>query len=199
MGNFDTFIEAVKKYAEVYKQFEDIQKDKTFDFVPKTGDQKTGLIGEAYIFEYLKRQGYPDIEFGGPSQKGWDIRYPFDLAIGREVLVQVKTVSAYSKTRAISPIHLPSSGYWELFLVSLNGQFIPDNIWRPTVTAYDTEVITGTRMPKNDQDFASGFTEIENVFEHFKSLFPELYSAKAKTSAKPKAAAKLTKEVKKKG
>jgi hypothetical protein len=180
MGNFDVFMDVVKQYAEVYKHFEDIQKDKAFDFVPETGDQKTGLIGEAFIYEYLKRQGFPDIEFGGPSQVGWDIRYPFDLALNHEVLVQVKTVSAYSKTKTISPIHLVP-GYCELFLVSLNKQFIPNNIWKPMGYApekrkgQDGEIVIGTRMPKDDQDFASGFTEIENVFKDFKRMFPELY------------------------
>jgi hypothetical protein len=30
-------------------------------------------------------------------------------------------------------------------------------------------------MPKNADDTASGFTEIENVFDDFKRAFPELY------------------------
>ena len=27
-----------------------------FGFIPKVGDQKTGVVGEAFVFEYLKRQ-----------------------------------------------------------------------------------------------------------------------------------------------
>ncbi|GHV05425.1 hypothetical protein FACS189485_12370 [Spirochaetia bacterium] len=181
MANFDVFVDVVKKYAEVYKQFEDIQKDKAFDFVPETGDQKTGLIGEAFIYEYLKRQGHPGLEFGGHSQKAWDIKYPFGLAPNGIVMVQVKTVSAFSKTKAISPIHL-APDYCEIYLVSLNEQFIPDNIWQPKGydpakrRGQDGEIVIGTRMPKNDKDFGSGFTGIESTFEDFKKVFPELYT-----------------------
>jgi hypothetical protein len=62
MKPFDKFIEVVNDYAKAYRQFEGIQKDTAFDFVPETGDQKTGIIGEAFIFEYLKRQGHPNLE-----------------------------------------------------------------------------------------------------------------------------------------
>ena len=181
MGNFDRFIEMVKKYAEAYRDFEEIQKAPDFDFVPKIGDQKTGIIGEAFIFEYLKRQGHPDLEFGNHSQKGWDIKYPFGLAPNGVVLIQVKTVSAFSKTKVISDIHF-APDYCELYLVSLNESLIPDNIWKPkdydkakVKTRGGEKVVIGTRMPKNADDMASGFTELENVFDDFKRAFPELY------------------------
>jgi hypothetical protein len=182
MENFDRFIEVVKKYAEAYRDFEEIQKAPDFDFVPETGDQKTGIIGEAFIFEYLKRQGHPDLEFGNHSQKGWDIKYPFGLVPNGVVLVQVKTVSAFSKTKTISPIYL-ASDYCELYLVSLNEELIPDNIWKPKgfspakMKIQDGEkVVIGTRMPKDEHDTVSGFTGLENIFEEFKKTFPELYS-----------------------
>jgi hypothetical protein len=181
MGNFIRFIEVVKKYAEAYRDFEEIQKAPDFDFVPETGDQKTGIIGEAFIFEYLKRQGHPNLEFGHAAQKGWDIKYPFGLASNGVVLVQVKTVSAFSKTKAISDIHF-APDYCELYLVSLNEDLIPDNIWKPKgfdkakiKTRSGEKVVIGTRMPKNTDDTASGFTELENVFDDFKRSFPELY------------------------
>jgi hypothetical protein len=180
MKNFETFIDGVKKYAEAYKQFEDIQQDKAFDFVP-IGDQKTGVIGEAFIFEYLRRQGHPDLEFGNTSQKAWDIKYPSGLAPNNVVLVQVKTVSAFAKMKRISPIHF-AEDYCELYLVSLNEQLIPDNIWKPKgysqgkIKTQDGEqVVIGTRLPKDENDTASGFTEIENIFDDFKKAFPELY------------------------
>ena len=181
MENFNRFIEIVKKYAEAYRDFEEMQKAPEFNFVPETGDQKTGIIGESFIFEYLKRQGHPDLEFGHHSQKGWDIKYPFGLAPNGVVLVQVKTVSAFSKTKAISNIYL-APDYCELYLVSLNEQLIPDNIWKPT--GYNKakvkkrgkeKVVIGTRMPKDENDTASGFTGLENIFEDFKKAFPELY------------------------
>jgi hypothetical protein len=36
------------------------------------------------------------------------------------------------------------------------------------------KVVIGTRMPKDADDTASGFTGLENVFEVFKKTFPEL-------------------------
>jgi hypothetical protein len=181
MQNFDRFIEVVRKYAEAYKQFEDIQKDKTVDFVP-IGDQKTGVIGEAFIYEYLKREGHPGLQFGNAAQKAWDIKYPFGLAPNGVVLVQVKTVSAFSKTRRICPIHF-APDYCELYLVSLDEHLIPDNVWKPKgynqakIKVRDgEEVVIGTRMPKNENDTASGFTELENIFEDFRRAFPELYT-----------------------
>jgi len=183
MEKFDRFIEVVKKYAEAYRDFEEIQKAPDFDFVPETGDQKTGIIGEAFIFEYLKRQGHPGLEFGNHSQKGWDIKYPFGLVPNGVVLVQVKTVSAFSKTRKLSPIHFAPE-YCELYLVSLNELLIPDNVWKPAGYSKakikkrgKEKVVIGTRMPKDDNDIASGFTGIESIFKDFTKAFPELYKA----------------------
>jgi hypothetical protein len=181
MGNFDRFIEVVKKYAEAYRELDDLPKVPDFDFIPKIGDQKTGVIGEAFIYEYLRRQGHSDLEFGNHSQKAWDIKYPFGLAPNSVVLVQVKTVSAFSKTKRISPIHF-APDYCEFYLVSLNEDLMPDNIWKPkgydkakVKTRNKEKVVTGTRMPKNADDTASGFTGLENIFEDFKKAFPELY------------------------
>ena len=181
MRNFDRFIDVVKKYAEAYREFEEIQKAPDFDFVPEIGDQKTGIIGESFIYEYLKRQGHPNLKFGNHSQKGWDIKYPFGLAPNGVVLVQVKTVSAFAKKKLISPIHF-APDYCELYLVSLNEDLIPDIIWKPkgfTPTKIKIqdgeEVVTGTRLPKDENDTASGFIDLVNVYEDFKSYFPELY------------------------
>jgi hypothetical protein len=180
--NFGGFIEVVKKYAKAYDELEKKQKNrKDFDFLPETGDQKTGVIGEAFIFEYLKRQGICDLEFGSHSQKGWDIKHSFGLAPNGIVLVQVKTVSAFAKKKGFSPIHF-APDYCELYLVSLNKDLIPDNIWKPrgfipTKKKFlgGEEVVVGTKMPKDENDTASGFTELENIFEDFKQRFPELY------------------------
>ena len=190
MESFDRFIGVVRKYAEAYRDLEELQKCKSpeFDFIPEVGDQKTGVIGEAFIFEYLKREGHPDVQFASnPAQKGWDIKYHCGLAPNNVVYVQVKTVSAFSKTKKISPIHLaPDYGeQYKLYLVSLDENLIPDGIWKPrgysdTKIKLDKKgekVVVGTRMPKNPQDYGSGFKEIENVFDDFKRLFPELYPA----------------------
>jgi len=181
MENFNRFIDVVKKYAEAYRDFEEIQKAPDFDFIPEIGDQKTGIIGESFIFEYLKRQGYKNIEFGHAAQKGWDIKYSFGLAPNGIVYAQVKTVSAFAKEKRIGPIHL-APDYCELYLVSLNKDLLPDNIWKPEgyspakIKAQDgQQVVSGTRMPKDADDTSSGFTGLENVFEDFKKAFPELY------------------------
>jgi len=182
MEEFDRFIGVVKKYAEAYRDLEVLQKNPAFDFLP-IGDQKTGVIGEAFIFEYLKRQGLCDLEFGRTDQKGWDIRHSHGLASNEIVYVQVKTVSAFAKYKRISPIHFAPDSC-ELYLVSLDENLIPDNIWKPNgysdskIKVHNGEkVVKGTRMPKNAEDTASGFTELENVFEDFKRYFPELYPA----------------------
>jgi len=181
MDNFNRFIEVVKKYAEAYREIEDLQKCPDYDFIPKIGDQKTGIIGEAFIFEYLRRQGHPNLEFGRTDQKGWDIKYPSESAPNNYVFIQVKTVSAFAKYKKISPIH-PTTGYCEFYLVSLNEDLIPENIWKSkgydetkVKTRNGKKVVIGTRMPKDANDTASGFTGLENIFEDFKKAFPELY------------------------
>jgi hypothetical protein len=130
MEKFSKFIEIVKKYAEAYKSLEDIQKDETYYFVPEKGDQKTGLIGESFIYEYLKRKKYVGLTFGTHSQKAWDIKYDFGLASNDVVLVQVKTVSAFSKRQGIGPIHF-TDDYCELYLVSLDENMIPNRVFKP--------------------------------------------------------------------
>lgn len=70
---FEDFLEILKLYSEVYLKFENFQKNKDNIFIPKTGDQKTGIIGEALIFEYLSRLNETGLNFGTHSEKGWDI------------------------------------------------------------------------------------------------------------------------------
>jgi hypothetical protein len=65
-----------------------------------------------------------------------------------------------------------------LYLVSLTKQLIPDNIWRPegyTKTKIKDGVIKGARLPKDENDEASGFTGIKNISKDFKQYFPEIY------------------------
>jgi hypothetical protein len=167
--NFGEFMKAVKEYAEAYNGLEQIQKgrigeDKIFDFVPETGDQKTGLIGEAFVFEYLKRKECPNLEFGGAAQKGWDIKY-LDTS-NKEVFVQVKTVSAY----AINGKTIKFDSNYENHLVSLNKQLIPDNIW--TIQGCN-EVKVKSVDGKKVID--SGTTGIKNISKDFKQYFPEIY------------------------
>jgi hypothetical protein len=138
------------------------------------------------MFEYLNRQGFKGLAFGNHNQEGWDIKYDSDLALNNEVLIQVKTVSAFAKEKRLSPIHLLSNiAYCEVYLISLDESMIPNDIWK--VDGYDPnkikiingkEVIKNTRLPKNEHDYSSGFKTIINCFEDFKEKFPELYFSK---------------------
>lgn len=118
--DFNGALDLIKRYAAIYYEFETFQKKSKI--MPTNGDQKTGVIGEMYIYQYLKHL-YPTdkVSFGTTSQKGWDIQ------VGRNIYVQVKTVSAHSNYRTISPIH---EGWTELFLVSLDKDFRPNGIWK---------------------------------------------------------------------
>lgn len=96
MNTFKDFQKIIKRYARVYSEFEDFQKDNYF--IPTNGDQKTGIIGEAFIYQYLIKKGKKNLKFGSSSEKAWDIK-------DSDNKYQVKTTSDYSKTQRISPIH----------------------------------------------------------------------------------------------
>lgn len=114
-------IAAIEKYARAYAELQRLQD--TVDSLPP-GDQKTGCIGEYYAYRYLSHR-HPDarLTYGSHSEKGWDIA----IASGRtETKIQVKTVSAFSRTRTISPIH---RGWQELLVIYLNRAFYPEGFW----------------------------------------------------------------------
>ena len=111
---FNSFIQIIEQYSKCYESFELFQKNRTNTFIPEHGDQKTGVIGESFVFEYLLRKNKDSVSFGNASEKAWDIMYKNE---GRIIKIQVKTVSDYSKTRMISPIHY---GWDYLYAISLN-------------------------------------------------------------------------------
>ena len=143
MDDFKRFQDVVDKYAKAYADFEKIQKDEKnrISFVPEKGDQKTGIIGEAYIFKYLTEKGCKNLEFGDPSQKSWDIKY---TEKGEEITIQVKTVSEFSECQIISEI-IP--GFDILYLVKLNKQLYPTKILKVT-TKGDWPDIRHKAFPK---------------------------------------------------
>lgn len=143
MDEFERFQEVVKNYAEAYKAFEDMQRNK-ISFVPVKGDQKTGVIGEAYIFKYLIEQGYKEVEFGDPSQKAWDIKYKENNQDMKTI--QVKTVSDFSDKKIISHIQ---PGFDVLYLVRLNKNLYPEKILKVT-TKGDWPDIKHKAFPRND-------------------------------------------------
>lgn len=110
----------IRNYADAYAELQKLQ-----DSEPSLpgGDQKTGCIGEYYAYLYLKSlHGESNLQYGGHSEKGWDI----EVSTNPPIRVQVKTVSAFSKTRTISPIH---KGWDHLFIVYLNKQLFPEGFW----------------------------------------------------------------------
>ncbi|VAX18429.1 hypothetical protein MNBD_NITROSPINAE04-1656 [hydrothermal vent metagenome] len=125
-------LKSINKYAKAYKNLEDIQCA-TEQWLPK-GDQKTGVIGEFYAFIYLRSKNKnAKIEYANHSQKGWDIEIDNGANTKK---VQIKTVSGYSKTCTISPIHL---GWDELCLVYLDKQFDPKGFW----IISDSDIVNG--------------------------------------------------------
>lgn len=139
MYRFEEFLEIIKLYSEVYSKFENFQKNKDNIFVPKTGDQKTGIIGEAFIFEYLSRQNATGLHFGTHSEKGWDIE-------SSKYRYQVKTVSAFSETKVLSPIH---KGWHQLYLVQLDSNFLPERVLKiKNPNNWKKDIIRGKKFPK---------------------------------------------------
>lgn len=114
-------VDVIKEYAEAYSKFECLQK-KEDSLLPKHGDQKTGIIGEFYIYQYL--QGKADLKYANHGSS-WDIEYTDDEE--RKIKIQVKTVlTGFSKTNMISPI---KKGWDYLYLLSLGKSFVPNGFW----------------------------------------------------------------------
>jgi hypothetical protein len=165
MNQVRQILEAITQYAEAYNQLEDMQTRS--DWLP-IGDQKTGVIGEFYTKIYLETV-YPNAEitFGDTSQQGWDL----EVEAVPKFRVQVKTVSEYSNTRRISPIH---SGWDRLFLVYLDRKLFPAGFWEIT----DANIVPAhgalkhRTMPKPD-DPSSGSME----FTSREDRLPELLQA----------------------
>ncbi|MCT2534768.1 hypothetical protein NC661_04485 [Aquibacillus koreensis] len=174
VGNeFKGFIDSVTAYADAYANLEEMQAE--LDFIPRHGDQKTGLIGEVYIYKYLEQLGYTNLEYGSTSNKGWDIRGYLD---GGKVDIQVKTVSAFSKTRMISPIH---PGWQHLYLLSLDRNFKPDGLWlidHPNlIFQHGEERIASRKMATRNQTKRTGsaslFNHAEDIFKDFRICMGE--------------------------
>jgi hypothetical protein len=182
---FPEFMAVVKEFAVTYEKFDAFQKNDAQDFVPRTGDQKTGVIGEAYIFEYLKRGGQTAMRFGPGSEKSWDIEGRRDT---RSTKTQVRTSSSFSKTRTIQPIH---HGWNSLYLISLDSHLVPNGVWivrdsRKLKWAKEgngVAAIKGMKMKnpaeKTDTGSPELFNSCEDVFEDFQSFFPEVYAKEA--------------------
>jgi hypothetical protein len=115
----------IRSYASAYAAFQALQ-DAHPDLMA-VGDQKTGVVGEYYSLLYA-RSLYPHAKVAyapDPSQAGWDIEVDLGLETP-SVKIQVKTVSAYSRSRAITPI---SPGWDHLYLLYLSRGLEPEGFW----------------------------------------------------------------------
>src|SRR6185436_9964646 len=90
---------AIAVYAVAYAQLQWWQEHHS-QLIPP-GDQKTGCIGEFYVYLYLASK-YPDfsVTYAPPNNKAWDIVVSLP---DRALHIQTKTFSAYSRTRRLSP------------------------------------------------------------------------------------------------
>ena len=111
---------AIAEYAQAYERLQKLQE--SMPSIPG-GDQKTGCIGEYYAYLYLlSLHDEKLLSYGSHSEKGWDIK----IAQDKPRRIQVKTVSAFSKTRTISPIH---KGWDELYIIYLSKNLKPEGFW----------------------------------------------------------------------
>lgn len=160
--------EAIEEYAKAYERLQSLQE--TEPSIPE-GDQKTGCIGEYYSYRYLSSlHSKSNLEYGSTVQAGWDIKI-----VNSGVKVQVKTVSAYSKTKTISPIH---RGWDILHLVYLSRALWPEGFWVVTDNQIfgENEFLAGKkcRVPDDPNSGSSGIPFGENkVSELLRALTGE--------------------------
>lgn len=125
----------IKDYSELYSLFEILQEGKSSIF--PTGDQKTGVIAEYYAKCYIEKYlAKPETVFYAKTNKPYDIEY--QTKSGDTIKVQVKAVSAHSKSRRIAPINVnkvDGKPFDYLYLIDLNVNFIPIGFY---INTYDS-------------------------------------------------------------
>lgn len=135
---------AIDQYAVAYSRLEALQRSCTKE-IP-IGDQKTGVIAEFYGRIYATHR-FPKatFEFGSTSEYAWDIKV---LQTGQpEIKVQIKAVSAHSKTSRMSPIH---PGWHQLWLMRIDKHLQPHALWVVDAqqAAWSTKLQKNLTMPK---------------------------------------------------
>lgn len=121
----------IKQYADVYKEFERFQKGD--NSLLAGGDQKTGVIAEYYAKCYIEKTFNVVAHYANPGEC-YDLSYQLD---NEEIIkIQVKGVSAHSKTRIIAPLNLKilndNHPFDFLYLISLDENFIPNAFYIDT-------------------------------------------------------------------
>ncbi len=137
----------IKDYANVYQRFEKFQK--RGDNILGGGDQKTGVIAEYYAKCYIEHtvKKIKSIKYAKPG-------HPHDLVYitnnNKTIKVQVKGVSAHSKTRTIAPLNLidkqGKKAFDKLFLIALDFDFMPCGFWINTYEAVFKAANEKTRL-----------------------------------------------------
>ena len=135
----------ILSYSKVYEEFEKLQNGK--DSILPGGDQKTGVIGEYYAKCYIENHFKVQVDYA-KSGESYDLIYKLNE---ENVKIQVKCVSCYSKTRIIAPLNLNlnkngEKPFDELYLISLNRQFIPDGFYINDYTSIKGRVNDRTKI-----------------------------------------------------
>jgi len=171
----------IQRYAEVYQDFEELQKQKVDNPELTGGDQKTGVIAEYYAKCYIEATFGVEATYA-KAGKPFDISY--NAKSGKLVEVQVKGVSEHSETRAIAPLRLIDSegnpAFDYLYLVDLDRNFLPAGLYINTweqVTSKTEEgriKIQGSKM--RDTEKGRGGSAVydftDNKVEELKKALP---------------------------
>lgn len=135
----------IKQYAEIYQHFEDFQKKGLLPI----GDQKTGVIGEYYAHCYYQSQpGVKSVEYA-KSAMAFDLK--LTLSSDPEKRIQVKCVSAHSKSRRIAPINIDDSQekpFDEIILLDLDFAFKPIGMYINSFEELKKRVLSNTTQTK---------------------------------------------------
>jgi hypothetical protein len=166
LNDYADILRAIADYATAYSRLEELQGSSS---PLPSGDQKTGCFGEFYVHLFLRRtRPHARIVRGGHSNKAWDFRVSDGTM---DSLIQVKTVSGFSATRKLSPIH---HGWQELFVVSLDRSFRPDGFWvvpAPNIGA-NSYPLKGFRAP-----FPGSSGRGQGVLDFSRNQFAEFVAA----------------------
>lgn len=151
----------IKNYAKVYSQFEKFQGDNKTSILP-IGDQKTGVIGEYYAKKYIENRFNDKTITYEKHGEEYDLAYKNEK--GKKIKVQVKVVSAHSKTRTISTLKLKGKDGRALFdflyLISLDSDFKPCGFW---INSYKDIFKRAGRKVKIDGTVMEGFNGLKHL------------------------------------
>jgi hypothetical protein len=167
--------ELIADYASVYTRFEKFQEGENEKSMLPGGDQKTGVIAEYYAKLYIVKHFGRGQEIGyEPPGAPHDIEYKAE-GEKEPIKVQVKAVSAHSKTRTISSIKLKyknggklKKSFDKLYLISLDENFVPDGFWINDYAEIEKKVLANKTKANNKDE--SKRWKIEGAFMKGESI-----------------------------